>query len=366
MAIKKKSARTVPGPAHERTIIIAAGGTGGHITPGVSIAEAWLASGGRVILATLAKNVQYPDIISLARNEAVSIVAYDAPRLPRNPLKIMAFIKHFRSSYRLIRSVAIEQDAATVVGMGGYSSFPPVLYAVLNGKQLYLCEQNAVWGLVTRFMRFFAKAIFLSFAPQKPVAAKYVTTGNPLRSMFGARPRARRSPGPKGRIFFVGGSQGATDINALYSTFVKTTAAKNFVCTVSAGEKGFAELTKDARKIDTILPFVQDMPQRLGKADFVVARCGSGTLFELIWAGRPAFLVPYPFAADNHQRANADAILSQLPAVVCDVRPFDSEHACHEFIAFLKKPPAAIVAGQDASAQQQITRYIIENLTPED
>ncbi len=363
-ANKRKPAPAVPAkPADGQTIIIAAGGTGGHITPGISIAEAWLAAGGRVILATLAKNVQYPDIIALARNEAVSIVAYDAPRLPKNPLKIPAFFKRFRSAYRLIRSVGNEHQASAVIGMGGYSSFPPVLYSVLNRKRLYLCEQNAVWGLVTRFMRFFASAIFLSFAPDKRVAPKYVTTGNPLRSMFGPSPKHKPRAKAKGHIFFVGGSQGATDINALYAAFLTTSTARNFVCTVAAGDNGYAELTKVARKSDTILPFVKDMPGCLSDADFVVARCGSGTLFELLWAARPAFLIPYPFAADNHQRANADAIVNRLPAVVYDLRPFNANQACQDFLRFLENPPPEPLRQQDAAAQQQITRYIVKDLS---
>lgn len=354
---------TLIGPAAGKTIIIAAGGTGGHITPGISIAESWLAKGGIIIFATLSKNLDYPDIVALARNESVSIVAYDAPRLPKNPLKIFSFIKQFKSAYSLIRRVGNELNAVAVVGMGGYSSFPPVLYAALGKKRLYLCEQNAVWGLVTRYMRRFASAVFLAFDAGMKLPSKYHVTGNPLRAMFGKLPKQTiRRKTSKRSIFFIGGSQGATDINALYSAFVRDPLAKQYTCTVAAGAKGFETLKTESRKGDAILPFVHDMPAALAAADYVVARCGSGTLFELVWAGKPAFLIPFPFAADDHQKANAEAILGRLSAEVFDVRPFDAQKALAAFKNFLQHPPANTERSQVAAAEEQITRYIIEDI----
>lgn len=351
------------GPAAGKTIIIAAGGTGGHITPGISIAQEWLRQGGNVILATLSKNLDYPDIIALARNEAVSIVAYDAPRLPKNPLKIVAFVKQFKSAYGLIRRVGNELKADAVVGMGGYSSFPPVLYAALNRKKLFLCEQNAAWGLVTRYMRGFARRIFLAFASKEKLSAKYVVTGNPLRAMFSKPPKKPvHAKGKKPHIFFIGGSQGATDINTLYTAFSSDAAAKNFVCTVAAGAKGTEGLKGSARKGDAILPFVHDMPAALAAADFVVARCGSGTLFELLWAGKPAFLIPYPYAADDHQKANAEAIQARLAGTIFDVRPFAVTQALSALKGFLQNPPKPQTVVQDAAAEQIITRYILEDI----
>ncbi|AFM13810.1 UDP-N-acetylglucosamine--N-acetylmuramyl-(pentapeptide) pyrophosphoryl-undecaprenol N-acetylglucosamine transferase [Turneriella parva] len=365
-APKRKKARLaepLKGPAAGKTIIIAAGGTGGHITPGISIAQDWLRQGGSVILATLSKNLEYPDIIALARNESVSIVAYDAPRLPKNPLKILAFAKQFKSAYQLIRRVGNELNAVAVVGMGGYSSFPPVLYAAINRKKLYLCEQNAAWGLVTRYMRRFASRIFLAFGTDEKLSAKYVVTGNPLRAMFGKPPKITgRARGKKAHIFFIGGSQGATDINSLYSAFSSDAAAKNYVCTVAAGAKGADALKASARKADAILPFVHDMPAALAAADFVVARCGSGTLFELVWAAKPAFLIPYPYAADDHQKANAVAIRAHLAATIFDVRPFAVNEALAALKSFLQNPPKAQTDRQHTAAEQKITRYILKDL----
>lgn len=359
----KKTPPRVLGAASGKTIIIAAGGTGGHITPGISIAEDWLQQGGSVILATLAKNLDYPDIITLARNESVSIVAYDAPRLPKNPLRLIAFLKQFRSAYSLIRRVGNELGAVAVVGMGGYSSFPPVLYAALNRKRLYLCEQNAAWGIVTRYMKYFAQAVFLAFDPDRKLPGKYVVTGNPLRAMFAGQPKKPKAgKKTKQNIFFIGGSQGATDVNALYTAFIADPGAQNYACTVAAGAKAAPALKANARKTDTILPFVQDMPAALSAADAVVARCGSGTLFELVWAAKPVFLIPYPHAADDHQKANAEAIRSRLPAVICDIRPFDVIRAKAALLSFLANPPADIALKQDTAAQQKITRYIQQDL----
>ncbi|GAB4423976.1 MAG: undecaprenyldiphospho-muramoylpentapeptide beta-N-acetylglucosaminyltransferase [Turneriella sp.] len=353
------------------TLLIAAGGTGGHITPGISIAEEWLAQGGRVILATQVKNVEYPDIVRLARNEAVSIVAYDAPRLVKNPLQLWAFFRRFRAAYRLIRQASLAEGAIAVVGMGGYASFPTVTYAVLNRLPLFLCEQNARWGAVTRAARYFARRVFLAFPAKEKLSQKFVVTGNPLRSVFlNAKAPPKRTSRTR-TIFFVGGSQGAQDINALYRAFCQVTEAKNYRCIVSTGPQQHAEMARAARRGDDIRPFIVDMPKTLLQADFVVARCGSSTLSELLWAQKPAFLLPYPFAAANHQRANADAVTGALDCVVFDERPFRADTALAALLGFLQAhtqgkstPPAGFnrAKANASSAQREIVRYIKEEL----
>lgn len=141
-----KKSKDVTPQITKPTLLIAAGGTGGHITPGISIAEAWLAAGGRIMFATLIKNLDYPDIARMAPDERVSVVAYDAPRLPKNPLKLWDFFKRFRASYRLVAQAAAAEHVAAVIGMGGYSSFPAVFMAIRKRVPLFLCEQNARWG----------------------------------------------------------------------------------------------------------------------------------------------------------------------------------------------------------------------------
>lgn len=366
-AALKKEQVVAAGP----TLLIAAGGTGGHIAPGISIAEEWLRSGGRVILATLVKNVEYPDIIRLARNEAVSIVAYDAPRLVRNPLKLWAFFKSFRSAYRLVRQASAAENTAAIVGMGGYSSFPAVAYAILNRLPLFLCEQNARWGIVTRLARYFARRIFLAFPARHKLPQKFVVTGNPLRSVFQNAKAPKKTASRTRTIFFIGGSQGAQDINALYQAFCAAPAARNYRCIVSTGPQQHAEILHAARRGDDVRPFIVDMPETLLAADFVVARCGSGTLSELVWAGKPAFLLPYPFAAANHQRANADAVASELDCMVFDERPFRADAALSALLGFLQSRtqgkntrPAALKLSKinASSAPREIVRYIREEL----
>lgn len=359
--MKKTATKVIP-EAQGKTLLIAAGGTGGHITPGISIAEHWLNSGGNIILATLMKNIDYPDIVRLARNENVTIVAYDAPRLTKNPLQLPAFFRRFRSAYKLVKQAATAEGANAVLGMGGYSSFPAVAYAILNRKPLFLCEQNAHWGMVTRFGKFFARRVFLSFSETKKLAGKFIVTGNPLRAMFGEKTSKQRGASAKKQILFIGGSQGATDINALYLSFIASPTAAKFSCTVAAGPAGFAALKPQARKSDSILPFIEDMPAAYLAADYIVARCGSGTLFEILWSQKPAFLLPYPFAAADHQRANAEAMKPQMPCVIFDERPFDKQKALQAFVAFLQNPPANAAVQPETRAENQISRYIIQSL----
>ncbi|HRP70257.1 MAG TPA: glycosyltransferase, partial [Turneriella sp.] len=107
---------------------------------------------------------------------------------------------------------------------------------------------------------------------------------------------------------------------------------------------------------------IEDMPQAYSDADTIVARCGSGTLFEILWAAKPAYLIPYPFAAANHQRANADAIKPHLNCEIFDERPFNAEHALVRFTAFLKNLPRTPRNPPEARAEEKIIRYIKESL----
>lgn len=349
-----------------KTLLISAGGTGGHITPGISIAEAWLAEGGKVVLATLIRNIEYPDIQRLARHKHVSIVAYDAPRLTKNPLQVISFLRRFWSALNLVRRAARAEGVDAVLGMGGYSSFPSVVYAIVARKPLFLCEQNARWGIVTRLFRFFSKQVFLSFEAKGFSEKKYRVTGNPLRAMFSGLSRAKKkSKAGLQNILFLGGSQGANDINALYTAFSATPQAKRFRCVVAAGPQAAAVLKTQARKADEILPFITDMPAAYNAADFVVARCGSGTLFEILWAATPAFLLPYPFAAADHQRANAEAIKAQIPCRIFDDRPFSAEAALAAFLDFLASPPQVpprAKADPESRAEAKIIRYLKEEI----
>lgn len=356
------------------TLLIAAGGTGGHITPGVSVAEAWLKEGGRILFATLKKNIEYPDIVNLAALEGVSVVATDAPKLTLHPLRVWAFLKNFVGAYRTLKFAAKTEGVGAVLGMGGFSSFPAVVFALLNRQPLFLCEQNAHWGLVTRAMRFFARRVFLSFPPITPTKEKYVVTGNPLRSIFVEASRKltqkqnkkssqakRTKPTRKKTIFFVGGSQGAKDINALYMAFIEHPEARKYHAVVSTGVQQFEEMSRIARKKDDVRKFVSDMPQTLLAADLIVARAGSGTLFEILWSGKPAFLLPYPFAADDHQKANAEAFQKMVPATICDIRPFEAQKALEALLSLLKSLPPEVLLGSTAAAAQ-IVRYINEAL----
>ncbi|MBV6494435.1 MAG: UDP-N-acetylglucosamine--N-acetylmuramyl-(pentapeptide) pyrophosphoryl-undecaprenol N-acetylglucosamine transferase [Turneriella sp.] len=349
-------------PNFPKTLLIAAGGTGGHISPGISIAEAWLKSGGKVLLATLQKNIDYPDIKRIAQHRDVSIVAYDAPRLPKNPLKIVDFIRRFYSSYKILSFAAKEEHANAVLGMGGYSTFPTIVYAFFHRKPVFLCEQNARWGIVTRFGKFFAKKVFLSFGTSKKLSSKFIVTGNPLRAMFSqVQPtKKQRKSAKKPLLFFLGGSQGATDINALYLRFLESPFASKYRALVAAGKNSADGIKAKSRKEDTVVPFIEDMPSAYKGADVVIARCGSGTLFEILWAQKPAFLLPYPFAAANHQRANADAIVGMLSAIVFDQRPFNVENAFTAFSHFLKNIPAQKTPRISPRAEDEIIRYIKE------
>ena len=358
-------------------LCISAGGTGGHITPGIAVAEEWLRQDGWVIFVTLEKNRDYPDISNLSKHQRFRVVTVDAPKVPKSLRNAVAFIPALIRGQRQLAAIFKDEWPMAILGMGGYSTFPAVLYAIRRKIPLYLCEQNARWGLITRLFRRFAQKIFLSFAPLNAIRKNELVTGNPLRGLFRdfKMPlQNKRTLTKKNRLFFIGGSQGAHDLNLLFTALLRKDAAKNFQCLVSTGAKEFRELASQARvKHDTICEFITDMPRALIESDFIVSRCGSGTLFEILWSKKPAFLIPYPFAAADHQKANAEQIQSMgVPHQfsVYDERPFHAERAAQALLDFIAQHPSHKIfpepivrskSSKQTFAQVEIVRYIKKN-----
>jgi len=289
------------------TIVLAAGGTGGHLFPAQALAGALARRGWNIVVMTDVRFTNYATHFPGTRIETVlssplsSLLA---------PLKIAAgFAVAF---FKLLRL-----KPAAVVGFGGYPSVPVMLGAVAAGFPAAVIEQNTVMGRANRLVqnrvaRVAAAFPIARFAPKD--RNKIVMTGNPLRpeveALWGT---PYESPFPAGplRLVVFGGSQGARvfseiipaalsrlphDIKLRLSVVQQCRPEDlETVKTVYANAEIRAELNN----------FFTDMPRRLAEAHLVIARCGAGTMAELMAIGRPAILVPYPSAMDNHQTDNA-------------------------------------------------------------
>lgn len=298
--------------AGRETVLIAAGGTGGHLFPAEALAHELAARGVRVHLATDHRATGYGGDFPA---EATHIVA-SATLAGRSPLVLakagLALARGSLQSFGLITRIR----PAAVVGFGGYPTIPPLLAAVARRVPTVIHEANAVAGRANRFLAPKVTAIATSFAETGllgAAAARAVTTGNPVRPAVLAAARPYDAPGPGGplRLLVFGGSQGAR----VFADLVPPAGAL-----IDAGLRARLHVTQQARPEDAdrvaaawrdagieaeVAPFFADLPARMAAAHLVVCRSGASSVSELAAIGRPAILVPLPHALDNDQKANA-------------------------------------------------------------
>jgi UDP-N-acetylglucosamine--N-acetylmuramyl-(pentapeptide) pyrophosphoryl-undecaprenol N-acetylglucosamine transferase len=307
------SAGSGSGPALGATIVLAAGGTGGHLFPAQALAEQLVRRGARVCLATDRRADGFAAAVP-----GIEVRRIRAGRLGGGPLQsaygIAAMALGIVEARRMLRRLA----PVAVVGFGGYPSVPTILAAAGLGLPTIIHEQNAVLGRANRLMARRARRIatgFAEIAGLRPIdRTRAVHTGNPVRPAIRAVAGAQyRLPAPSAPIELVilGGSQGArifADIvppalaglpPALRAALRISQQARPEDCARVVAQLDAANIAGEVRS------FFTDVPERLARARLVVCRAGASTVSELAAIGRPALLVPYPYATDDHQTANA-------------------------------------------------------------
>lgn len=335
---------------------LVAGGTGGHIFPAQAVAETMLARSWRVRFVTDARGRAFwPDDLSIpvTELEAGSVLAGSFKDRLRAGIKIF---KGFRQSIQAMR-----QDRPDVLlGFGGYPVFPVALAARLRGVPLILHEQNRVLGRTNRVLLPLARHLALSFPGTRNVpasaAGKTLESGNPVRARFrplAAQPYAVPVAGEPFRLLVLGGSLGAR----VFSTVVPEAIARlpsplqqrfQIVQQCRAEDlDGVQQRYKTLGIRHQVMPFMHDVPEQLVKAHLVIARAGASTLTELEAVGRPAILVPYPSAMDDHQTANATLAEARGGGWVIAERQFTAATLAERLAALLESPGLlAFAAGQ--------------------
>jgi len=304
-------------------VVIAGGGTGGHLYPGIAVARELLARrpGAVVTFAGTATGIEARviprerfqlDVVRSAglKGKSLSARARGAALVPISLGDAWAIVSRRRPDL--------------VIGVGGYSSGPVVLMAALRGVPTMLLEQNAMPGLTNRLLARVVRAAALTFAESSRFfGAKAIVTGNPVRPEFlahkGGERKVERSDGEQVLIF--GGSQGAHAINMAMVEAAPELAARgrHLRITHQTGDRDVEAVRAAYSRagIDAeVEPFLYDMERRIDQADVIVCRAGATTLAELAAAGKPAILVPLPTATDDHQRKNAEAVAGAGAAVV--------------------------------------------------
>ena len=287
-----------------KTILIMAGGTGGHIFPGLAVAHEMRAAGWEVVWMGARGGME--ERLVPPRGYRTAWIRAKAARgkgLVQKLLLPANLLYSFWESARLIRAL----KPNVVLGLGGYVAFPGGMMASLLNRPLALHEQNAVPGLANRVLSTVSDKVMVAF-PRALGSAEW--TGNPVRGEIAAMtPPEDRFRGRTGamRILVVGGSLGA---QALNEAVPKALALLSMPVSVvhQSGEKHLQALRRnysDARVDGELVAFIDDMARRYAEADLVICRAGALTIAELSAGGLASILVPFPHAVDDHQTANA-------------------------------------------------------------
>lgn len=292
--------------------LIMAGGTGGHIFPGLAVAQALRDKGWRV--HWLGTPASMESELVPAQGFALETIEFGGVR--GKGLKTLALLPW--RLFKALRQCAVVMRRVkphVVLGMGGYVSFPGGLMAVLSGSPLVLHEQNSVAGMANRWLSKLATRVFTTFPG---VMAKAQWVGNPLRQAFTqqAAPAARFAgrTGPL-KVLVVGGSLGAKALNDVVpQALALLPEATRPQVIHQSGAKQIEALRANYQAAGVqaeLTPFIHDTATAFAQADLIVCRAGASTVTEIAAVGAAALFVPFPFAVDDHQTRNAQFLVRQ-------------------------------------------------------
>lgn len=298
--------------AQDKCALVMAGGTGGHIFPGLAVAQALREAGWRVhwlgAPGGMEERLVPPQGFAF---EAVEFGGVRGKKLSTMALAPLRLARAVAQSVRVLRRVRPN----VLIGMGGYISVPAGLAGAATGVPLLLHEQNSVPGLANRVLARFARRVFTAFPDALP---KGEWVGNPLRAVFSQQPAPEERLAARSgvlRLLVVGGSLGAQALNELVpQALALIEADKRPVVTHQSGEKQLDALRaayEGAGVQGELVPFIDDMASALAQADLVICRAGASTISEIAAVGAAALFVPFPHAVDDHQSVNARFLSEQ-------------------------------------------------------
>ena len=321
-------------------ILIAAGGTGGHMFPALALGRALTRRGQAVTLVTDSRGARY-----VGSELPYTVVSAGSPS--------GGVIASLRGMGQLVRGLvqsltALRRDKpVAAAAFGGYASVPAAIAAAISRVPLLVHEQNAVFGRANRMTARFAQAIALSFEPTAEVPAspglRRLLTGNPTRPEFGHR-AAAPLPSDRFRVLVLGGSQGARVFSdvvpaalALLPDELRARVDLAQQCRPEDLERVRAAYAALGHEVE-LASFFSDVPERMAAVDLLVSRSGASTVAEVLALGRPSLLVPYLHAADDHQTANAKALAGVGAAILVPQPELTAERLAAELADLMREP----------------------------
>lgn len=338
------------------TALIAGGGTGGHVFPMLAVGDAIMARDpeARVVYVGTSRGIEVRAIGEQGRELVLMDIA------PLRGAGISGFLKgaaraagSIPEARGLVRRIA----PSVVLSAGGYAGGPIALASRLAGVPVALLEPNSVLGLSNRLLTPFAERAFVAF----PEAERYLRPstvrrfGVPLRRAFAPAPYAPKD-GPVS-VLVLGGSQGALALNEAVPRAIGLARAQGAELRVvhqagrereGAARALYRELGLDS--VASVVPFIDDMATALASADLVIGRAGASSLAEICAVGRPSILIPYPFAADDHQRRNAESLAAKDAALAVVQKDATPARLAEELMRLARDPSRRARMAQAATS----------------
>jgi len=326
-----------------KSVVVMAGGTGGHVFPALAVAQYLQAQGVQIHwLGT--KNGIEADIVpqngfAISYLEVQGVRGQGLARLLLAPFKIILAIL---AAMRVLRAV----KADCVIGLGGYVTGPGGVAARLLGKPLIIHEQNAVAGFTNKQLANIATQVLQAFPAAFAASPKVTTTGNPVRPVIANLPppeqryQARQEEALQ--VLILGGSQGAVALNERVPEALALVAQQQpLVIRHQTGKKQVELTAQRYQQLGLnaeVQPFISDMAEAYGWADVVICRSGALTVSELAAAGVASVLIPYPHAVDDHQTANGRYLSDAGAAILCPQAQMSAETLAETLKPLLSRP----------------------------
>ncbi|MDB6020271.1 MAG: UDP-N-acetylglucosamine--N-acetylmuramyl-(pentapeptide) pyrophosphoryl-undecaprenol [Pedosphaera sp.] len=357
-------------------VAIACGGTGGHLFPGVAVAEELKQRGCAVTLLISPKEVDQQAVKAVAGMQVATLPAVGLSRG-----RVLAFVRGFAQSYRAAAKLFKTARPEAVLAMGGFTSAPPVLAGKACGAPAFLHESNTIPGRANRWLSWTVNRAFVGFpeAAERLHTRHVKATGTPVRPQFqpmdAAACRVALGLEPERPVLLVtGGSQGASGLNdlviAMLPNLARLVPGLQLFHLTGPADAGKVEQACAANKVKAMVrPFFAEMHLALGAASAAISRAGASSLAELAAMRVPAILVPFPAATDNHQYYNALAFEKTGAACLIEQSRAKPELLAPKIVDLMEnaimreKMRAALAGGHVPNAAEQIAENIMQVVT---